>query len=163
MTLNYWATTTYANKSELHLHVYKLRSADSSLTFAMIFSLFQESVMTQNYILQRPRRYFPSALHSTPKHVIVLILRLPLCKPLTCLSTMLLMLLHAPISFYTVGDTGFPPWCVSTSVSDPADYRSKQVVPLFTAHSHYNLGTLTLSTLRVPASTANNDVDIPSS
>lgn len=57
----------------------------------------------------------------------------------------------------------FPPRHFTTSISDPAHYRSTRLVFLFTAHMHYCFGTRMLSRRQKQASIINKDVDHPAS
>lgn len=89
-----------------------------------------------------------------------------LCEPLACLLTMTSASPNESPSFYALSDIvpSFPsPLCVTISILDPADYRSKRLVSLASAHNHYYLGTHTSSTRRMYPSIENDDFDTSAS
>lgn len=73
------------------------------------------------------------------------------------------MLLHTSYPFYAFSDMVPSSLHVTTPILDPAQYRSKRLRSLFTAHNHYYLGTRTLSTRHMQAHIASYDIYIPAS
>lgn len=136
------------------------RPLDTYLTFLMLFDVPKLSVMTQNYIFVGPGQCKSSTLQPIPSYVLCSIVRLALCEPLHCPSSMTLLVPYECPSFYALRNIVSTPWLLITSILDHAHYRSKRPVSLAMLHKHSSLGIHTLSTQRKSIPIPNNDVNI---
>lgn len=102
MTIDYLATTIYALKCELHRHPYNPQSADSYVTFHMLFGISTGVRNTTRLHPLTPRQCYSSRRHPITGNIMCPAVHPAHREPFICLSSMTSTILHASPSFHAL-------------------------------------------------------------